>query len=63
MTEPWVAHDHILDTPPKNSAQTDRTAVAIVMFGIAFGFILLTVKEVIVGTAGRLKRLKQSIRP
>jgi hypothetical protein len=63
MTEPWQAYDHIHESPPKNKVKADRVAVAVVMGGIVFGLVQLMIKEVVVDTVDRLKRLKQNIRP
>ena len=63
MTEPWTTYDHIHEPPPKSKVKADQVAVAVVMVGIAFGFVQLLIKEAVVDTASRLKRLKQNIRP
>lgn len=63
MSEPWVTYDHIHEPPPKARVHTDRLAVVVVMVGITFGFAVTAVKEVAISTAGRLKRLKQKMRP
>lgn len=63
MTEPWTTYDHIHEPPPKSKVKADRVAVAVVMGGIVFGLVQLMIKEVVVDTVDRLKRLKQNIRP
>lgn len=63
MTEPWTTYDHIHEPPPKSKIKADRIAVTVVMAGIAFGFVQVIIKEAVVDTAARLKRLKHKIRP
>ena len=63
MTEPWTTYDHIHEPPPKSKVKADRMAVTVVMAGIVFGFVQLLVKEAVVDTTARLKRLKQKMRP
>ncbi len=61
MSEPWT-YDHIHEPPPKARVHTDRLALAVVMAGVLFGFTVTAVKEVVLRTAGRLKR-KKDMRP